>query len=112
MRETNVLKQCELAATRLGARVFRNNVGVAYFPDGSVVRYGLCPGSADLIGWVPVTVTPGMVGTTIARFLAIECKTKKKKPTDKQRHFLDAVNAAGGVAFSARSGEDVEDNLD
>ena len=51
-----------------GIRVFRNNVGLARFPDGSTVRYGLCPGSADLIGWRTVTITQDMVGQPFAQF--------------------------------------------
>lgn len=88
-------------------RVFRNNVGVAHFPDGSVVRYGLCPGSADLIGWREVTITPDMVGQTFAQFLSVECKAPKGRTTDKQDAWFFAVKRGGGVALVARSVEDV-----
>jgi hypothetical protein len=89
-------------------RIFRNNVGLARFPDGSTVRYGLCPGSADLIGWRTVTVTPDMVGQTFAQFLSVECKAPKGKTTDKQEAWFFAVKRGGGVALVARSVDDVK----
>jgi hypothetical protein len=88
-------------------RVFRNNVGVARFPDGSVVRYGLAVGSADLIGWREITITPDMVGQQFAQFLSIECKAPKGRTSDKQDAWFFAVKRAGGVAVIARSVEDV-----
>jgi hypothetical protein len=91
-----------------GIRVFRNNVGLARFPDGSTVRYGLCPGSADLIGWREVTITPEMVGTKVAQFLSVECKAPKGRTTDKQDAWFFAVKRGGGVALVARSVDDVK----
>ena len=88
-------------------RIFRNNCGVARFPDGSTVRYGLCPGSADLIGWREITITPEMVGTKVAQFLSVECKAPKGRTTDKQDAWFFAVKRGGGVALVARSVDDV-----
>ena len=93
-------------------RAFRNNVGIAIYPDGSRVRYGLCPGSSDLIGWKRTVITPEMVGRTLARFLAIECKSDAGTVTEKQKNFLSVVRAFGGVAVVARSVADVEQALD
>jgi len=83
-----------LALSRAGARVFRNNVGQARYKN-HVVRYGLAPGSSDLIGWTPD-----------GRFLALEVKTKRGRLTEQQAAFLDAVRAAGGVAACVRSPEE------
>lgn len=88
-------------------RIFRNNVGVARFPNGSVVRYGLAVGSADLIGWRTLTITPDMVGKPIAQFLSVECKAPKGKATEAQDAWFFAVKKAGGIALLARSPEDV-----
>lgn len=95
-----------LACSKAGARVFRNNVGVAVAPNGGVVRYGLCNGSSDLIGWQTVTVTPDMVGKKIAVFVAIETKTQKGRASTEQKNFIERVNEAGGIAGIAKSDED------
>jgi hypothetical protein len=97
-----------LALSRKGSTVFRNNVGVAFHRDGSVVVYGLCPGSSDLIGWTPVEITQEMVGRVFAVFTAVEVKrTHGGVISGKQRTFTDNVIAAGGFAMFARSPEDV-----
>jgi len=108
MTEANILRRIRCAATRLGARLFRNNCGVAIYPDGSRVRYGLVPGSSDLIGWTPVTVQPEHVGRRLAVFTAVECKGPRGRPTAQQEQFIQAVQAAGGIACVAHSEEDVE----
>jgi hypothetical protein len=36
---------------------------------------GLVKATADLIGWRSITITPDMVGTTVAIFASIEVKT-------------------------------------
>lgn len=87
-----------LALSRAGARVFRNNVGLARYRKGgqeTVVRYGLAPGSSDLIGW-----------TADGRFLALEVKTPKGRLSDTQAAFLDAVNRAGGIGACVRTPEE------
>lgn len=110
-------------------RLFRNNVAMGWVGDqvqrganslpvqlgpGDVVvrnarplHAGLCEGSADLIGWRIMTVTPEMVGQRLALFAAVEVKTGRQQPTDPQRRFLDAVDGSGGVAGVARSSDDV-----
>ena len=94
-----------LALSGLGARVFRNNVGLAVYPDGSRVKYGLCVGSSDIIGFVPVVITPDMVGQTVAVFLAVETKAGTKA-TKEQDAFIAMVQRFGGRAGVARSDED------
>jgi len=89
---------------RRDCRLFRNNCGLAKYPDGSRVKYGVCnPGGSDLIGWRSVTVTPDMIGDRVAVFLAIETKAAKKKPSKKQQNFINQIKAAGGLAGSAKS---------
>lgn len=95
MTEADIMREIQLALSRLGCRAFRNNVGVAKTDTGSVIRFGLTVGSSDLIGW-----------TASGRFLAIEVKRPGKNPTKEQRNFLDAVTKAGGIAGVARSVED------
>lgn len=105
-QETNVMHAAMIALSEAGATTWRNNVGVAVYPDGSRVRYGLCPGSSDLIGLVPVVVTPDMVGRTLAVFVAVETKTPDGQRRAKQRNFIRAVREAGGRAGFATTPEE------
>jgi hypothetical protein len=66
--------------------------------DSSVIVFGLCKGSADIIG-----IAPG------GRFLAVEVKTKTGRVSPDQARFIEHVKAKGGVAGVARS---VQDALD
>jgi hypothetical protein len=93
---------CSTGATRL----FRNNTGTLRDQHGRPVSFGLCKGSADLIGWRTVTITPEMVGTRVAVFTSIEVKTPTGRVKPEQQQWLDAVQAAGGIAGVARSVED------
>ena len=93
---------CSAGATRL----FRNNTGTLRDQHGRPVSFGLCKGSADLIGWRTVTITPEMVGQQVAVFTSIEVKTPTGRVKPEQQQWLDAVQAAGGIAGVARSVED------
>ena len=63
MTETTLMRRLMLAVSEW-ARVFRNNVGLAWRRDGAPVRFGLCKGSSDLIGWTPVTIDGNTVALT------------------------------------------------
>lgn len=106
--ETDLQQRIRLAlGTRHDLRLFRNQVG--QLPDprtGRPVQFGLARGSADLIGWRTVTVTPEMVGQRIAVFTSIEVKTSTGRITPAQRSWLAAVRDAGGIAGIARSVHD------
>jgi hypothetical protein len=88
--------------------LYRNNCGVLQDRRGVPVRYGLQPGSSDLIGWRTVTITPEMVGQQVAVFTSIEVKTPTGRVKPEQQQWLDAVQAAGGIAGVARSVEDAQ----
>ena len=83
--------------------VWRNNTGALRDERGRLVRYGLCQGSADLIGFRRVTITPEMVGQELAQFVAIEVKAGRGRLSPEQSNFLAVVTQAGGVAGVARS---------
>lgn len=68
-----------------------------------MVQFGLARGSADLIGWRTVTITPDMVGQRIAVFTSIEVKTPTGRLTPAQHNWQAAVRSAGGIAGVARS---------
>ena len=103
--ETTLQQQIRLAlGTRPDARLFRNQVGSLPDPrTGRLVTFGLAKGSADLIGWRTVVVTPDMVGRRLAVFTSIEVKTPTGRIRPEQQHWLAAVQGAGGFAGIARS---------
>ncbi len=114
MTEHDLLNAIRLAASKHGARLFRNNVARGWvgrlvshrgamvtLADARPLHAGLCVGSSDLIGW-----------DAVGRFLAVEAKTGRVPTTKEQAAFLGAVVDAGGVAVLARSVEDVIRALD
>ena len=98
MTEKEVLAKCLIELSRLGARVFRQNTGMLYNRQGTPVQYGLCKGSADIIG-----IYKGL-------FLAVECKAlgKRVKPDSAQDKFLRMINAQGGIAFECDNPENIK----
>lgn len=119
------MRRCMKRATDLGARLFRQNTGRAWvgdeairMPNGQDVlirnarpfKSGVT-GMSDLIGWVPVTITPEMVGRTVAVYAAVETKTARGRATEEQKAFIGAVAAAGGRAGIARIDADLDNIL-
>lgn len=110
--EAAIQKRVQLAATRQGWRLWRNNVGALKDERGVPVRYGLANDSAalnkvikssDLIGIKPTLVTPDMVGATVGQFVAREVKaagwTYKGNAHEKaQLKFIELVTSLGGDA--------------
>jgi hypothetical protein len=80
--------------------LMRNNVG-KIMVDGRALKYGLCVGSADLIG----------LRRRDGRFVAIEVKTSVGKLSPEQRAFIARINASGGIAICARSAKDALEQL-
>lgn len=121
MSEAAVLRTLLLYASELGAKLFRNARGVERVAQkdckscqrfGRVVSYGLANGAPDLVGWVPVTVTPEMVGTTVAVFVGIEAKRQLGGVvSEAQQRFLDALARDGAVQGVARGAEDMAEIL-
>lgn len=131
--ESNIVQECRVAASKMGARVFRNNRGLFLTIDALTliknaatqfgvkgvldllrsgrlrkVRAGLeVPGSSDLIGWHTITITQAMVGQKVAVFCAPEVKRPGSYPSQDQKHFIDNVQKAGGIAGVVRNGEDM-----
>jgi hypothetical protein len=103
--ETEIQQRIRLAlGTHPHIRLFRNQVG--QLPDprtGRPVQFGLARGSADLIGWRSITITPDMVGTTVAIFASIEVKTPTGRVSPQQQAWMAVVQGAGGIAGIARS---------
>jgi hypothetical protein len=106
--EQQIQQHIRISCSNGDTRLFRNNTGTLKDANGRPVQFGLCKGSADLIGWRTVTITPEMVGSTVAVFLSIEVKTATGRLRPEQQQWLDAVQAAGGIAGVARSVSDAQ----
>lgn len=131
MSEGDLMRSLQNLASKLGARLFRQQVGMAWtgkvervticknvrvFPSDVVIR-GARPfhagitGMSDLGGWTPVKVTPEMLGTTLAVYTQVEVKLGTSVSKE-QRAWIDAVCKAGGIAGVAKSEEDLKSILD
>lgn len=128
MAEADLMRRLQIAASRLGARLFRQQVGMAWV--GKIIKtpgiYRLGPndvlirnarpfhagveGMSDLGGWVSVEITPDMVGSTLAVVAQAEVK-ENSRPTTQQLAWIAAVNKAGGRAGIARNEKDLADIL-
>lgn len=100
MTESQLQQEIRIALGREPDLVlWRNSVGVAEV-DGRKQRFGLCRGSADLIG-----IGPGGV------FFALEVKTQRGRIAPEQQLFVDLVNRRGGFAAIVRSVDDARQAL-
>lgn len=111
-----------VARGKLGT-LFRANVGQGWAgkvqrmhltPDTNTILLvnprpfstGLPVGFPDLFGFVPVTITPDMVGQEIAVFAAVEVKQKTGRVSAKQRDMMAFLQKHGARAGVARSVDD------
>lgn len=118
--EADIQADIRLALGRMPfVRLFRNNRGLAWMgkvverygstvviANARPVEFGLTDGASDLLGLTRVTVTPDMVGQTLAVFTAAEVKRPKVAVPDHQQKFIDFVNGFGGIAGVVRSPDD------
>lgn len=132
MKESEIMKRIQLAASALGIRLWRNNSALGWagesvkvtstrivelkpgdvvVKDARPLHAGLCVGSGDLIGIKPITITQDMVGTTIGQFVSCEVKSPGKKPTLEQVAFCVIVNKLGGAGFVVDSVEKASEEL-
>lgn len=131
--ESSIQKAVQIMASKLGMRLFRNNVGKFYtgrhsritkptqfilMPGDVLIRSaypvsaGLCEGSSDLIGFTPITITPDMVGKQVSVFTALEVKTQSGRTTKEQENFIKVVQQAGGIARVIRSDNEIQEVID
>lgn len=104
MSETAILQRIRLDLGREpDVKLFRNNCGVLRDQQGRPVRFGLHPGSGDLIGWRSIVITPDMVGQRVAIIASVEVKTETGQPRPDQTLWAHAIRGAGGFAGIARN---------
>ena len=82
------------------ARLFRNNVGALRDANGRLIRFGLQPGSGDLIGWRSVVIGSEHLGQRVAQFVSVEVKApgQARRARPDQLAWQQQVTAAGGLA--------------
>jgi hypothetical protein len=114
--EATIMRQIQLAASRLGNRLWRNNVGVGWvgwsrritaqgqytlMPGDVVVRAarplhaGLAVGSGDLIGYTMIDDLPV--------FTSIECKSATGSSSEAQIAWHKFISAEGAISGECRS---------
>lgn len=119
MSENQVKDQIKLLSQEYKLALFSNPVGTGWVGkfigfDGSTalilgghrISFGLHEGSPDQCGWLPVKITPEMVGKTVAVFVGFEAKDGRNKPELEQVQFIDRLIADGAIAGVCYSGED------
>jgi hypothetical protein len=124
MAEIDLMRRLQIVASQLGARLFRQNSGMAWvgkvqrgpatvrLGTGDVVLRNARPfhagfeGLSDLGGFVPVEITPDMVGSTVAVYAQVEVKAGAATSKE-QAAWIDLVNANGGRAGVAKSEADL-----
>lgn len=94
-----------VAGGAIGTVIDRPSPGLVLV-RGHPAVFGLGTGSADLVGWQTVVVTPEMVGKTVAIFSGWEIKDVKGKAREAQSNWIDLVNRSGGQAVIVRSPEE------
>lgn len=116
----------QLRAGAWGARLFKNNTGVAYTEQGRPVFFGLGNDGVkndesfrtpDEVGWTRVLITPEMVGKHIPVFSCFDAKKlgfvqrasyPKGSREYGQQKFFDMVIFNNGIAGFASSAADVD----
>lgn len=110
--EAAIQAAVRVQASKLGGRLWRNNVGAGYSEDGTFLRWGLANDSkqvnavfksADLIGIRPRLIQPGDVGKLIGQFWSREIKAAgwsfSGTPRETaQMNWANVVNGLGGDA--------------
>lgn len=119
--EAQIQQEIRLAAAQRGVPLMRNNSGAARDISGRLIRYGLgndsekinkVRKSSDLIGILPVHVTPEMVGQVHGLFFAVECKREGWRGVENDRDraqlaFGEWVQKHGGIFTFATRIQDI-----
>ena len=95
--EKRLTEEIRCSESETGSILFRNDNGMGFRKNGTPFRYGLCPGSSDIIGFKTITITPALVGKQVAVFQAIEIKTLSDKIGYEQIIFYLNVKMAKGL---------------
>lgn len=132
MAEADLMRTLQMAATRLGSRLMRQQTGMGWISNkvergtklGRMVKlyegdvllrkarafHSGFDGWSDLGGFTPVEVTADMVGTTLPVYAQVEVKVNTK-PTEQQMRWINFVLSVGGRAGIAHDETELENIL-
>ena len=99
------------AGTQPDVTLWRNQTGALKDATGRLVTFGLCNGSADLVGVLRCHVHPipfRGVPCSVGRFIALEVKRPGEKARPEQEAWLALVRSMGGVAGVVTSVDEAE----
>lgn len=97
--ETDIVRQCLDLLRLYQILAWRNNTGALRDARRRLVHFGE-PGSADILGCLPG-----------GRFLSVEVKRGKNRPTTLQLEWARVVRQAGGLALVVWSSQELEEAL-
>ena len=100
MLEQHIQKQILEMLRWKGVFCWKNNTAGIYVKARNTYIPSHAPGVSDILGIL-----------NDGRFLAIEVKAAIGRVSPHQQQFLDEINSRGGLAFVARSVEEVEQYL-
>lgn len=131
-KENDVSARFLLRASKMGARFWRNSVGSAWAGKGLTMKpgqvykakggerliiaprqlsFGLCEGSGDFIGFVPIEITTSMVGLKLPVFASAEMKTARGRVSDAQKDWGAFLTARNAISLVVRDPEVFEFRL-
>ena len=88
-----------------GEKIIKQLNGDVLIKQARPFSGGMVVGFPDIFGAVPVTITPDMVGQTVAIFAGIEIKTPTGRVRPEQQNFIEFIAKQGCRVGVARSVE-------
>ena len=118
LKESSIQNEVQIALSQAGHYNLRINSG--QFWGGSILAHdgarlvlehptkimGAPAGTSDIIGCVTRTITPEMVGQTVAIFAALEVKRPGERPEKHQERYLALMRSRGAITGWATSPEE------
>lgn len=120
--EVDMQSLVRIETSKMGWRLWRNNIGAGELANGDFIRWGLCNESramnknlksSDLVGIRPVQITEAHVGETIGQFCGIEIKKgdwmySGDEHEQAQNRWMMLVRKLGGYAKFVNNVNDVK----
>lgn len=107
--ESRVNKTTQQWGAAKGGALYRNARGLAgHLPPMMPVGVGP-PGTGDELGWIPVVISPAMVGRTLPIYCELEDKTETGRLAPHQLARIEYLRDLNAICGCVRSADDCED---